>query len=55
MKAKNTDKLERENRRLKRENLALKERVKKLERDNDRLLIRAEVAESSEEKRLGLL
>ena len=46
MKQKSTEQLERQIRLLKRENLLLKDKVKKLEKDNDRLQIAKEIAES---------
>lgn len=46
MKQKSTDQLERQIRLLKRENLLLKDKVKKLEKDNDRLQYAKEIAES---------
>lgn len=42
MKAKNTDKLERENRQLKRDNLLLKKKIQELEEKNYRLVMKLE-------------
>lgn len=46
MKTKNTEQLQREIRRLKRENQDLKREVAQLEKDNDRLRYAKEIAES---------
>ena len=52
---KEIDLLKKQNRKLERDNFILNRKVKELERENRRLEVSVDVAESAEDKRLGLI